>query len=133
MKHCYYCGVQTTTARGAKRSRLPDNYQTKDHLLPKSRGGAGVRGNTVVCCNNCNMEKGCLTVEEYRVVWALRKQLVTVADTKVFAGETIIPGAIRSILPIAWRDQLKVAMQSAAAMLTVFVITSLVPEFVRRF
>ena len=37
---------------------------TRDHIIPRSRGGWGQR--TVKVCRFCNTEKGSLTLEEYR-------------------------------------------------------------------
>jgi hypothetical protein len=87
LKYCFYCGIETTTARGPKSKPLPDNYRTKDHMLPKSRGGDGLRHNTVLCCDKCNREKGCLTFDEYRAVWAFRNKMIVLPDVKIFAGD----------------------------------------------
>ena len=40
--------------------------------MPKSRGGKYIFDNTVPACNQCNMEKGCLTGEEFMAVLAFR-------------------------------------------------------------
>jgi 5-methylcytosine-specific restriction endonuclease McrA len=87
MKICHYCGIELTTARGGKKGPLPNNYKTRDHRVPLSRGGQLVPNNTVACCQKCNQEKGCLTYDEYRAVFAFRKELVTIVHTKIFAGE----------------------------------------------
>jgi 5-methylcytosine-specific restriction endonuclease McrA len=87
MKNCHYCGVELTTAKGGKKAVLPNNYKTRDHKIPKSRGRLYLENNTVTCCDKCNREKGCLTYDEFRVVFAFRKQLVPIMNTKIFAGE----------------------------------------------
>ncbi len=58
--HCWYC---PTSLRPA--------YQTKDHLIPQSRGGKTDEANLVPCCTNCNKEKSNLSLEEYRMYLAI--------------------------------------------------------------
>jgi hypothetical protein len=78
-----------TTARGGKKKPLPANYETRDHLTPIMRGGVKkLHGHTVRCCNRCNMEKGCLTFDEFRAVHAYRKNKLLVSPGKIFAGDT---------------------------------------------
>lgn len=51
-KHeCHYCGRAT---------RL-----TKDHVIPRSRGGTDAEANIVFACRNCNSAKGDRTPEEW--------------------------------------------------------------------
>jgi len=38
---------------------------TKEHLLPKSRGGNSHFNNLWACHYDCNQEKGAMTLEEY--------------------------------------------------------------------
>lgn len=38
---------------------------TRDHKIPKSRGGKTTPENIVVCCEKCNSQKGALTPDEY--------------------------------------------------------------------
>jgi hypothetical protein len=54
-------------------------------MLPQSRGG-GAHGNLVKACKPCNGDKGSLTLEEYRLVIALRRGLVQEISMR-FAGE----------------------------------------------
>lgn len=49
---CVYCGVLTKKI-------------TKDHVLPKSRGGAGDKSNIVWACFPCNQVKNDRTPEEW--------------------------------------------------------------------
>ena len=50
---CHYChGV------------FPPEELTLDHIVPVARGGRSTRGNLVVCCRKCNMEKKFLTPAE---------------------------------------------------------------------
>lgn len=47
---CAYCGVK--------------DPRTKDHVIPKSRGGSDDLSNLVWACNRCNSKKGARTPEE---------------------------------------------------------------------
>ena len=44
---------------------IPLAEATKDHRIPKGRGGTNDIENLVLSCEKCNNEKGMLTVEEY--------------------------------------------------------------------
>lgn len=44
---------------------FPLNKSTKDHIVPKSRGGKTTPDNIVLCCKPCNQRKGALTPDEY--------------------------------------------------------------------
>lgn len=59
MRHCWYCGLAFSSERNRNR--------TRDHQIPRSRGGGGLY-NIVYACRLCNNRKGALTVEEYRGV-----------------------------------------------------------------
>jgi CRISPR/Cas system Type II protein with McrA/HNH and RuvC-like nuclease domain len=50
---CQYCGAEVTR-----------NTFTKDHVMPRSRGGKTIARNLVVCCDKCNQKKGDRTPEE---------------------------------------------------------------------
>lgn len=45
---------------------LPIKESTKDHVIPRSRGGKTEPQNIVLSCQSCNSEKGSLTPEEYK-------------------------------------------------------------------
>lgn len=60
-KPCPYCGVPMSYRRF-------DDNPTRDHKIPKSRGGAMLRNNIHVCCRACNSDKGNLDDEEYMAV-----------------------------------------------------------------
>jgi 5-methylcytosine-specific restriction endonuclease McrA len=51
---CYYC-----------REFLTDLNRTKDHVIPKSKGGKLSKDNKVFACRKCNRNKGDLTIEEW--------------------------------------------------------------------
>lgn len=74
---CFYCDRQLTRTK-----------KTRDHLQPKSRNGSNAKNNIVDCCRECNNLKGCLTLEEFRVVIALRFGLVE-------KPKFLFPGEIR--------------------------------------
>lgn len=62
-KQCPYCGVQMS--RDSLRL-MP----SRDHRIPRSRGGTHTPSNITICCRGCNEDKGSLTVEEYMAVRA---------------------------------------------------------------
>ena len=64
---------------------------TRDHIIPRIRGGANIPGNTVNACYECNQDKGRLTIEEYRLVIAFRRGLISkdAALGMRFEGEQI--------------------------------------------
>lgn len=57
---CFYCGI--LLCRFAPKEHLA----TMDHVLPRSRGGAGDASNLNAACAPCNTRKGAKTLEEYR-------------------------------------------------------------------
>jgi len=52
---CWYCG-----------DVLQSGTTTIDHVIPKSRGGLGLQGNTVYACRRCNATKDDLLLDEFR-------------------------------------------------------------------
>lgn len=48
---CIYCGVEMTLKLG-----LP-NTVTKDHIIPRSKGGVSDAWNIVAACSKCNSSK----------------------------------------------------------------------------
>lgn len=53
---CLYCGKQ-----------FPNSELTRDHVIPKSRGGSDAWSNVVSCCYRCNHLKGARTPGEWGV------------------------------------------------------------------
>ena len=51
---CYYC-----------KEYLTDLNRTKDHVIPKSKGGKLSKDNKVFACRKCNRNKGDLSIEEW--------------------------------------------------------------------
>lgn len=67
---CYYCRSQTV-----KTSKTLNNpfLMTVDHKQPLALDGEDQEHNWVVCCWQCNNDKGVLTEAEFRTVLAFRK------------------------------------------------------------
>lgn len=53
---CLYCG-----------QRFADSSLTRDHVVPRSRGGGDTWDNVVAACKRCNHRKGHLLIQESRV------------------------------------------------------------------
>lgn len=51
---CIYCG-----------SKLHQENATADHIIPISEGGNNCQVNLVVCCKNCNNERGNMDFNTY--------------------------------------------------------------------
>ena len=58
---CYYCGRMTTTI-----DMHSDLAATRDHLVPKSRGGALLPRNLVLACRRCNELRGHSNAEAFK-------------------------------------------------------------------
>lgn len=89
MQHrkCYYCNVVLVQYHTNRNTRVaPRNGLTRDHLLPKDRGGKCLPNNQVYCCCDCNIDKARLTLEEYRVVRAFRAGMIAISNFQ-FPGE----------------------------------------------
>ena len=54
---CWYCGVQLTRRTA-----------TRDHKVPRCRGGGDDPGNIVDACERCNNSKDHHSVEEFRLI-----------------------------------------------------------------
>jgi 5-methylcytosine-specific restriction endonuclease McrA len=52
--NCIYCDV-----------KLDKENATADHIIPISKGGNNTQVNLVVCCKDCNNERGNLDFDEY--------------------------------------------------------------------
>ena len=77
---CFYCGAPKETTQ-----------MTLDHLVPRCLGGDKSPENVVPACRKCNIEKGGMTVEEYRAHLEAKRG----AGTVVFSGERhgVIPAS----------------------------------------
>jgi len=55
-RKCYYCERKFGQQCG---------HETKDHVIPQSRGGRSLENNIVICCAECNVSKGNLLLSEW--------------------------------------------------------------------
>lgn len=62
---CFYCDRLMAPSFPVKGQKMWLETITWDHYQPLSRGGAGKTKNRVLCCFECNQEKGAMTGEEY--------------------------------------------------------------------
>jgi 5-methylcytosine-specific restriction endonuclease McrA len=63
---CYYCGCEMRMFRKTGPHPLPPDYATKDHVIPRSKGGVGNIGNLVAACNKCNMSRSSMDAQEFK-------------------------------------------------------------------
>jgi len=59
---CAYCGCELRK----KMRGVGKHLHTKDHVIPRSRGGTNHHKNLVDACLGCNSRKSNMTVEEFR-------------------------------------------------------------------
>ena len=59
---CYYC-----------EQNLSKSEITMDHVVPISRGGRSTKGNVVIACETCNINKRSLTAVEWEEYLTRRK------------------------------------------------------------
>lgn len=59
---CWYCGCHLTYGGAGVGTSI-----TREHLLPRARGGSNKASNIVAACRACNVSKQAKTVEEFRV------------------------------------------------------------------
>ncbi len=104
---CWYCGTGVHCARrlrGAEghvpglarryfQTHSPHTVRTREHQVPRSRGGSDEECNVVIACHACNQSKGALLVDEFRAVLQRRHP----QWDGVFSGEAQTP----TILPFA--------------------------------
>lgn len=58
-QHCHYCGAPLD-------GHDPQRAKTRDHKIPRSRGGGDQPGNVVACCDLCNRTKANMTDAEFQ-------------------------------------------------------------------
>lgn len=56
--HCGYCGVF-----------VPKDESTRDHIIPKAKGGETNAANLLLACRDCNSRKGHMDVEDFRALY----------------------------------------------------------------
>ena len=54
---CAYCD----TVMDGKGGKAP----TRDHVIPKAKGGTSDRANILIVCRSCNGDKGCMSLEMF--------------------------------------------------------------------
>lgn len=55
---CGYCACELTR-----------QTVTRDHIVPRCKGGKTTDDNLIACCRNCNQRKGHLEVETFRELY----------------------------------------------------------------
>jgi 5-methylcytosine-specific restriction endonuclease McrA len=58
---CWYCGCKMTFGGAGIGASI-----TREHMLPRARGGSNKPSNIVAACRACNVSKQAKTVEEFR-------------------------------------------------------------------
>lgn len=85
MAFCYYCGMDLH-----HRGLTPWSDRTRDHKIPRSRGGTDDPTNLVLACRSCNSEKGTRTPEEWAAAgrslnWNVRRAIAMALYEKAAA------------------------------------------------
>ena len=62
-KKCVYCNRPLIFESSRKNEPIHDLSATKDHIIPKSRGGKDTIENLSVCCRRCNIIKGSKSIK----------------------------------------------------------------------
>jgi 5-methylcytosine-specific restriction endonuclease McrA len=57
MDRCFYCGCRMVLPPKVKYKPGPPNTRTRDHVMPRCRGGGNQDKNIVWACRGCNEEK----------------------------------------------------------------------------
>ncbi len=78
---CWYCGCELTAPVGA--GTMPTTA-TRDHIVPRSKGGSNRAENIVAACRGCNNAKRTMSVEQYRT----KLQTAAGGAPVAFYGET---------------------------------------------
>ena len=61
---CFHCGIQTVLECDSL-AVAPTNYATKDHIIPVSKGGWGLKFNKVLSCLSCNQKRGNASIVDH--------------------------------------------------------------------
>jgi len=75
---CFYCGCSYFKDNGKKLMTA----QSRDHVIPKSRGGKNNKENIVMCCVECNKQKGSLMPDSFLLSGYLNKDRVDIVRHK---------------------------------------------------
>ena len=90
--NCFWCGRLTyRMQRGQK--VFHDQTATRDHIVPKSRGGGHHLSNLVLACHDCNKKRGDMDAEAFGLLmWTKRKRLIDDAACVSIGGLTLRSG-----------------------------------------
>jgi len=68
---CIYCRQKMVIRAKTHGRNPPDNMATKDHIVPKVRGGRNWMTNFLVCCQACNSERSDLPADLFALfkIW----------------------------------------------------------------
>ena len=85
--YCCYCGERIPLH---VHSLHPQAY-TREHLVPRSKGGNNTHLNKQPCCKRCNQDKGNLTLEQWIV--RLEKRLRRARGGERYRLEAMVENA----------------------------------------
>ena len=88
---CIYCGHQFKTA-----------LLTRDHIIPKAKGGADNWKNVVTACKACNVKKGCRTPRDAHMPLLALPYMPNKAEAMILSNRKILADQmdfLRSHLP----------------------------------
>jgi 5-methylcytosine-specific restriction endonuclease McrA len=71
---CFYCGRAMTQRLKYEYGMRPTD-RSKDHVIPKARGGGKGLPNRVWACYACNEAKGAMLLDEWRLAMAIEGAL----------------------------------------------------------
>lgn len=73
--HCWYCGTELFIgdAKDVASRLLMRQWFCIDHINPKTKGGSNDLSNLLPACWICNSSKSYKTLEEYRMMVAVRE------------------------------------------------------------
>lgn len=82
---CFYCNVPIYP-RTKRNKRLRKVLLTRDHFIPRSRGGLDIWDNIVLACSPCNEAKGnrLPSYEEQRRFGFLHEELVYLQEKRIW-------------------------------------------------
>jgi 5-methylcytosine-specific restriction endonuclease McrA len=63
---CYYCERPMRVVKTEPGERMPDDAATREHKVPKKKGGRSNGNNIVLACYRCNTRKGHMSEKEFR-------------------------------------------------------------------
>lgn len=55
---CIYCNSQMVLHQAVWGEPIPPSAATRDHIIPRAKGGKQLKNNVVAACNACNLARG---------------------------------------------------------------------------